>query len=145
MRISDWSSDVCSSDLQNACGARGRGIGVDRDQPFVEVAKFVRVLLGLRRREQLRAFGVGGEHGVERRRGAARRFLRDIADARLARHFDAALVGRSEEHTSELQSLMRTSYAVFCLKKKMRILQVLKNIATIAKKSVGHFQQIPQN
>src|SRR3546814_5074291 len=106
----------------------------------VDVVGLFRVLLGLRRRGQLCAFGVGGEHGVERRRGAARRFLRDIADARLARHFDAALVGfeltdhhlhqgrfaraaiisawRSEEHTSELQSLMRISYAVFCLKKK---------------------------
>src|SRR3546814_11584107 len=59
----------------------------------VDVVGLFRVLLGLRRRGQLCAFGVGGEHGVERRRGAARRFLRDIADARLARHFDAALVG----------------------------------------------------
>src|SRR3546814_7850932 len=37
---------------------------------------------------------------------------------RLGRSAIAALIGRSEEHTSELQSLMRTSYAVFCLKKK---------------------------
>src|SRR3546814_3652200 len=44
----------------------------------------------------------------------------------LARFFDEELlarVGRSEEHTSELQSLMRISYAVFCLKKKNRLIQ----------------------
>src|SRR3546814_9818545 len=41
------------------------------------------------------------------------------ARPRLARHLDRGLSGaRSEEHTSELQSLMRISYAVFCLKKK---------------------------
>src|SRR3546814_1226771 len=70
MRISDWSSDVCSSDL--------------RGEPGAGVAP----LLG--RRSGVRA---------GRRSGG-----------RLAR--------RSEEHTSELQSLMRISYAVFCLKKK---------------------------
>src|SRR3546814_7752058 len=37
---------------------------------------------------------------------------------------------RSEEHTSELQSLMRISYAVFCLKKKKRTIQLLTNIST---------------
>src|SRR3546814_4731691 len=43
-----------------------------------------------------------------------------IANARMMRSAQAALdvTGRSEEHTSELQSLMRISYAVFCLKKK---------------------------
>src|SRR3546814_5020527 len=35
--------------------------------------------------------------------------------------FDLTVVQRSEEHTSELQSLMRSSYAVFCLKKKIRV------------------------
>src|SRR3546814_1828975 len=38
----------------------------------------------------------------------------------------AALTMRSEEHTSELQSLMRISYAVFCLKKKIKIKQIIK-------------------
>src|SRR3546814_12313271 len=40
------------------------------------------------------------------------------ADAQKAREWTGRLTGRSEEHTSELQSLMRISYAVFCLKKK---------------------------
>src|SRR3546814_6220701 len=39
---------------------------------------------------------------------------------------DAYIAGRSEEHTSELQSLMRISYAVFCLKKKKKINQKIK-------------------
>src|SRR3546814_4445938 len=42
-------------------------------------------------------------------------------------------IGRSEEHTSELQSLMRTSYAVFCLKKKKIIKQRLKNDSLLSK------------
>src|SRR3546814_2209552 len=40
--------------------------------------------------------------------------------------FDAKKVGRSEEHTSELQSLMRISYAVFCLKKKNKVTKTMK-------------------
>src|SRR3546814_7893210 len=47
------------------------------------------------------------------------RFFQDCA----ARHDDVAAAARSEEHTSELQSLMRISYAVFCLKKKTTISQ----------------------
>src|SRR3546814_2117106 len=48
--------------------------------------------------------------------------LAERRDARIVRAlFD--VVGRSEEHTSELQSLMRISYAVFCLKKKIKITQ----------------------
>src|SRR3546814_10456968 len=53
---------------------------------------------------------------------AGRRLCADAADARSARrlpvHGRRCVPGRSEEHTSELQSLMRISYAVFCLKKK---------------------------
>src|SRR3546814_10502551 len=111
MRISDWSSDVCSSDLNGP-----------------EVSR-----LGGRRTE-----------GRRRRQGRARRdrrhdddlddrFPRDRCRARPRRPCPEArpeaartlqpnrrLPGRrrSEEHTSELQSLMRISYAVFCLKKK---------------------------
>src|SRR3546814_1899296 len=50
-----------------------------------------------------------------RRRGSSLRYA-----ARAARHRATALTRRSEEHTSELQSLMRISYAVFCLKKKIQ-------------------------
>src|SRR3546814_4712633 len=105
MRISDWSSDVFSSDLDRVvvglAGATvvegGLAIGLDHpgavDRPRVEVLEHLldgRVLAGL-----LLLVPVGA---VEDGRG------------------DEG--GRSEEHTSELQSLMRISYAVFCLKKK---------------------------
>src|SRR3546814_1382092 len=100
MRISDWSSDVCSSDLF------GRAGGSERDAPGSLT------------------------NDIQRLGGKARRFDAPGADhlnasvARLPRHTDAPPASavdykmRSEEHTSELQSLMRNSYAVFCLKKK---------------------------
>src|SRR3546814_9286564 len=128
MRISDWSSDVCSSDL-------------DGEPVPSEVAPH----LGVRQRENAihdlvgaenpishrnRAFGDGVEQYERRRlvtRDAHARALARIDDiiwkiaARPAvhrnRHHRHA-VTRSEEQTSELQSLMRNSYAVFCLKKK---------------------------
>src|SRR3546814_9100333 len=84
MRISDWSSDVCSSDLVAAQADFG-AIDVLRDDRQAIVAE-----------------------------------LRIIAEAEVAVGIDLAQLqplGRSEEHTSELQSLMRISYAVFCLKK----------------------------
>src|SRR3546814_5310808 len=108
MRISDWSSDVCSSDLSvvrlrlvagrvAAVGRRHRGRGLDGLGGF-------------------RGHGFGrAAHGVE---------LAPCLRVRLAhRGVDVAhrvLGFRSEEHTSELQSLMRISYAVFCLKQKKK-------------------------
>src|SRR3546814_5831425 len=105
MRISDWSSDVCSSDLA------GRRIGlrvVEQRQPVF--------LLRLAGQGQM-ADGPRVDF-----------FLAiEIADARheIAERENAADIKigqpeglRSEEHTSELQSLMRISYAVFCLKNK---------------------------
>src|SRR3546814_5163465 len=102
MRISDWSSDVCSSDLQHPrllqlparCAGRGRSSG-ELFQPG-------------RRVQRDRALG----------RLAPDRHLCDPA-FRPEAHVLCGL-WRSEEHTSELQSLMRISYAVFCLKKKNR-------------------------
>src|SRR3546814_1168788 len=95
MRISDWSSDVCSSDL-------GRG-GV---RPHGPVARHG-PLRGLPLLEDAPA---GVRRLVDPGRRAARHHRR--GRGRLCRR------RRSEEHTSELQSLMRISYAVFCLKKK---------------------------
>src|SRR3546814_9717343 len=118
MRISDWSSDVCSSDLADArlVGALqaiadlalqqlGRAVEqVDLDQA-VGKAGDDPVALGTGRR-QLHEFLI-------EREGAQRRHF-GIAGAVVDRSED--LAHRSEEHTSELQSLMRISYAVFCLK-----------------------------
>src|SRR3546814_2319729 len=86
MRISDWSSDVCSSDLGRA-GAQRSEQKIVRGRPRVRAARH-------------------------------HRFIR--------------CQPRSEEHTSELQSLMRISYAVFCLKKKKKIINT-KNKNTIYK------------
>src|SRR3546814_5872997 len=88
MRISDWISDVCSSDL------------FDQRRPGHGPA------LGRRPRER------PGHTDPRRRRRARRLDRRDADPWQLGPH------RRSEEHTSELQSLMRISYAVFCLKKK---------------------------
>src|SRR3546814_6932774 len=96
MRMSDWSSDVCSSDLM-----RGLCVGERVD-----------ALLH-------RFFAPDFEVGVGR--GAGDR-VRGVA-ARMIEGFGAVgrEMRRSEEHTSELQSLMRISYAVFCLKKKKQL------------------------
>src|SRR3546814_6582154 len=92
MRISDWSSDVCSSDL--------RRIGFEHPaQCFADHA--------WRRKRR----------GVAGRQRAAVAVRTAAADRALFEHTHLP-PGRSEEHTSELQSLMRISYAVFCLKKK---------------------------
>src|SRR3546814_1635886 len=95
MRISDCSSDVCSSDLVPAATAE-------------ESEK----LLNWLESDGIRLVDVEGEWTCPV--GGARRHLA-IHDAVNESRKELA---RSEEHTSELQSLMRISYAVFCLKKK---------------------------
>src|SRR3546814_3181465 len=117
MRISDWSSDVCSSDLDHAKTAGADLADLERalgDAAVVEAEDAVDP-----------AESVGGEQAARRKiaprfpvaRDAHRQQYRIIAKARepVRRPAEA---GRSEEHTSELQSLMSISYAVFCLKKK---------------------------
>src|SRR3546814_8937714 len=104
MRISDWSSDVCSSDLQSVRADVGRA-AADRDGP--ECGRSLRGRQHLSHRGE-REPGAGAVPGTGRSRG-------DLSDLYLW-HFNRRRAGRSEEHTSELQSLMRISYAVFCLK-----------------------------
>src|SRR3546814_7490286 len=115
MRISDWSSDVCSSDLETgAC----RG---DADPAISQRLQCdPRALPSLAKQ-----IGVGDENVVEVDVGGQLAVVADLAIG--FAHLHASLVEiddqlchhrRSEEHTSELQSLMRISYAVFCLKKK---------------------------
>src|SRR3546814_9268671 len=110
MRISDWSSDVCSSDLlaeppDDAHHVRGRDAAVEIDRPALDnlhqilgtddIGARLTRLIGLR---------TLGEHADAHRLAGA-----------LGQRDDAA---RSEEHTSELPSLMRISYAVICLQHK---------------------------
>src|SRR3546814_9834871 len=117
MRISDWSSDVCSSDLLiidqtealttvdvNTGGFVG---GRNFDDTIFKTNLEAAVALA----RQLRLRNLGGI------------IILDFIDMDDVEHRNSVLTElnkalRSEEHTSELQSLMRNSYAVFCLKKK---------------------------
>src|SRR3546814_3807913 len=127
MRISDWSSDVCSSDLASA--AAGASVTAPaRLPPTPHRAPFTRLVPRLRlsdsaaiqrlsvdRRSQRRV----DQPAIDHDRGADDVIAGAAGEVdRGPRHIlrDA---DRSEEHTSELQSLMRISYAVFCLKKKI--------------------------
>src|SRR3546814_7904490 len=115
MRISDWSSDVCSSDL------------------WVVRRSFGKISLSTQRTEHL-----VGRNVVKAEPVALCSIQPLIITQRLLKHIEGAhdiglderaraidgtvdmTLRRSEEHTSELQSLMRISYAVFCLKKKTK-------------------------
>src|SRR3546814_5149784 len=112
MRISDWSSDVCYSDLVMgglSLGGRGNlvvyGEYTERDSLLAGNRDFAR--------RGVATLPIGGN-------------FTDVASGRTF-SYDASgnftltpqSTDRSEEHTSELQSLMRISYAVFCLKKKI--------------------------
>src|SRR3546814_9351002 len=111
MRISDLSSDVCSSDL-HAQRAAVDIDGVVARGERVEMAGDEIGQIGQRRR------GLHLELGV---RDRARHVLADVGEHPLEQR--ARLGLRSEEQTSELQSLMRTTYAVFFLQKKKNIIQ----------------------
>src|SRR3546814_9914839 len=130
MRISDWSSDVCSSDLGGRAferahrmpgagadlGARRvHGVGrqrvaADLVPVFFPAVDFLGGLVlgsgGCRRQQQ--DASQSRDHCLHRSVPPAGRSVRSAAMAR----------PRSEAHTSELQSLMRISYSVFCLKNK---------------------------
>src|SRR3546814_10729594 len=141
MRISDWSSDVCSSDLGTSAfititpssmvmlviiviASRGATASAALCMPryhwLHEAREYARARFGVRSLRQ----GASARHRP--RRCAARAHYRWLEQRHLraAHHPRASPVppssslSRSEEHTSELQSLMRISYAVFCLKKK---------------------------
>src|SRR3546814_4560013 len=125
MRMSDWSSDVCSSDLLQVAaqrvdflvGQRLGDLGHDVEQVRIAFAggagavflqamdHVVRLLAADVRVGRARVAGAGGAMAGHAGRDSA---LGVAAAEQL----------RSEEHTSELQSLMRISYAVFCLNKK---------------------------
>src|SRR3546814_4238268 len=120
MRISDWSSDVCSSDL--VALHLGALLPGDREDPVEVVAHYS-------------SLGRHRAHGAQLLQLRHRLFAGFLAQlGRLDALFqlgqlvaavfalaELLLDRRSEEHTSELQSLMRISYAVFCLKKKTQI------------------------
>src|SRR3546814_2459710 len=96
MRISDWSSDVCSSDLEDTRRVRRGAIGIGNDAGGLQEAVVERWKVQIQDADTLT---------LEAACVGAASITQDIE-------------ARSEEHTSELQSLMRISYSVFCLKKK---------------------------
>src|SRR3546814_4947714 len=98
MRISDWSSDVCSSDLAYA-------ITLPAARAFLRACATVK-------RPVDDQMDRSWEHGVRNLALFPSPVIEEFVESGIGS------VRRSEEHTSELQSLMRISYAVFCLKKK---------------------------
>src|SRR3546814_4529973 len=107
MLISDWSSDVCSSDLLKPYnGNHGRGITIDISGDD-EIREAFNAAREHSRSVIVETFQPGDDHRLLVINGEL-----IAATKRTPGHV------RSEEHTSELQSLMRISYAVFCLKKK---------------------------
>src|SRR3546814_6343930 len=120
MRISDWSSDVCSADLLSArAPLDAKAFARLNADFFYELSAMTGngPLQEISERLYFQTFRIWLQ-SVPRLTLAdeAAIFQREIADI-----LDALRIGdleRSEEHTSELQSLMRISYAVFCLTKK---------------------------
>src|SRR3546814_4424580 len=129
MRISDWSSDVCSSDLEILqLGRQAEAMEEAEDQDgdlgvrlnpeqALEPAQVVHCLVDHRqtddRVDQVRIDMDAAEHAVQQRQTVA-----DSEQGHVDAHVAHPVQERSEEHTSELQSLMRISYAVFCLQKQ---------------------------
>src|SRR3546814_6764934 len=142
MRISDWSSDVCSSDLPERSQyviafeldqvaeqrRRGRNDFETRAHQRAQIVE-AQALHGTRRAKRIRIaarLGVGdrlahlaqvkGDHLAAIETAPGKGFVLEPIDRRLRR--DPAALKRSADHTTELQSLMRISYAAFHLKKK---------------------------
>src|SRR3546814_9026650 len=128
MRISDWSSDVCSSDLpvlgfrrqfafafqlSDCCAVAGCLVGIEfgRLFPVLQATKSFA-------QKALRRFGAACRCQIEINRVVP--FVdRPVQVGPFAPHLYVGLIQtRSEEHTSELQSLIRTSFDVFSLQKK---------------------------
>src|SRR3546814_5610606 len=120
MRISDWSSDVCSSDLPSedqleALISQARS---EAKNAFGDDTVYMEKYLGDPRHIEFQIFGDGNGNAIhlgERDCSLQRRHQKVLEEA------PSPVISRSEEHTSELQSLMRISYAVFCLKKKRNV------------------------
>src|SRR3546814_5808911 len=125
MRISDWSSDVCSSDL-------AREALLAREWPVAEIAPFIRLVEAIEHEVEGEAYKLSDLQvraildlrlhrltalGRDEIGNELQGLANNIAEYLAILGDRVKLYARSEEHTSELQSLMRISYAVFCLKK----------------------------
>src|SRR3546814_9612724 len=119
MRISDWSSDVCSSDLaiSFACERYAQSLPdiesyIEQKIPVEPITSDLLTALPRKPREGVEANAEEGESIGE--------IFKEAREQRAADDARRGIKPRSEEHTSELQSLMRISYAVFCLKKQTK-------------------------
>src|SRR3546814_6848731 len=116
MRISDWSSDVCSSDLSTSKSLHLSGVHLFKPRPGHIAEEDQRFVRRVSCRCPCKQPAIPSPHRVRppcSRLPAAAAAMHDAP-----RSSATVKPARSEEHTSELQSLMRISYAVFCLKKK---------------------------
>src|SRR3546814_3293259 len=132
MRISDWSSDVCSSDLPAYSGSHVANpslfpnLGWDPVESFEPIALAVKAPHVIVVRKGLPVDSLAELIDYAKAHPGEVTFatsgigsIQHIGTEQLARHAGVEMLHipyRSEEHTSELQSLMRISYAVFCLK-----------------------------
>src|SRR3546814_7687301 len=118
MRISDWGSDVCSSDLLKAF--------------YCLILDLTTHFSDLKPLQIIKCFGGSCDRAFDGVFHTGIRCADDFNDLGDVIHdsslsaevrLNSSTERRSEEHTSELQSLMRNSYAVFCLKKKKTTIQ----------------------
>src|SRR3546814_1468575 len=137
MRLSYWSSDVCSSDLAllghvlqrrlaaDAAGAVQQGVlDAELPQDLDVLGGVVQPLLVAEHLQRAAAALLVGDAGLlPELLQAGTAVGGDPQHARLVGAIGLQVAVRSEEHTSELQSLMRISYAVFCLTKKTKLTQ----------------------
>src|SRR3546814_4770417 len=117
MRISDWSSDVCSSDLAGQCPSAivSRATSLQSWWPNAPRALLWVGPAGEKQESRFAELDAAAARaaGPRQRRGSTRPVGKSGSRS-----------CRSEEHTSELQSLMRISYAVFCLKTKIKTYKI---------------------
>src|SRR3546814_2454588 len=123
MRISDWSSDVCSSDLLAGIDARRAIFArlIDADHRLghgFAVAGLPAHSRGLRCRISTKMSAAPASEKSALKPASE---MPNSVHCAVSQRTSGAFMIRSEEHTSELQSLMRNSYAVLCLKKKNKL------------------------
>src|SRR3546814_3314504 len=136
MRISDWSSDVCSSDLVIA-GTEEKFGGVDilvNNAAILAYGTIETTSLELWQKiQKINSDGyfLGCHYGLEAMKKRPNGSIVNMSSmAGIGGQSSFCAYSRSEEHTSELQSLMRISSAVFCLKKKTNETDIILIIVT---------------
>src|SRR3546814_2975311 len=141
MRISDWSSDVCSSDLvpglarAQALEKKEVTIAVGGQALIYYLPLSIANLNGYFKDEGLNAKVIDFAGGSK----ALQAVVGGSADVVSGAFEHTINLQRSEEHTSELQSLMRISYAVFCLKKTK------KKMSNYHKRTKIHYVKLKYN